>query len=245
MNIVTSRASSELPADSTGPRQSAARESGAFDQTLRAMEKTLWAGAESGGANRNRSYPTESLRQSFPRNRANATLDAAGNTHASTSAIVQCIKLSTDGLSRFVVDDSLPSGSPDIVGKSAQQDPRGGISEQPVTYPHVVGASLPEQCGTHASSPATTLSAPGRSLAGAATASSNSAGTVPYRSNVVIDAGRVSITLRVDGATPDQLEMLKQKALQQARRHGARDVRLVLNGVDQTSTLLPGPTHAY
>jgi hypothetical protein len=70
-------------------------------------------------------------------------------------------------------------------------------------------------------------------------------GAVPYRLNVTVDAGTVSIVVRINGAASEDLDTLKQKALAEARRHGMHEVRLVINGIAQTSNPLPGAPYGY
>jgi hypothetical protein len=245
MNIVTSSTWPDSPVQPTASRPSPDRESGAFQQTLRVMEKDMWPGAESGNTTGYRSPSTTAPRQGPARDHVHVTFDTANNTRASTNAFDPCSKPPAGKLALLVVEDSSSPASSDTASRSPRQGPPARILECLAPYTHLVRAPVVEQCETRAPSTEAVAPAPARGSVNALTVPSNTDGAAPYRLNVIVEAGRVSIALRVDGMTPDDLDTLKQKALEQARRHGARDVRLVMNGVEQLPTLLPGSTHGH
>ncbi|WP_429409515.1 hypothetical protein [Paraburkholderia sp. GAS82] len=60
-----------------------------------------------------------------------------------------------------------------------------------------------------------------------------------------VEAGCIAIAARIDHASAVDVDTLKQKAFAEARRHGAREVRLVINGIEQTPIYFPGTPYGH
>ncbi|MDR6411316.1 hypothetical protein [Paraburkholderia terricola] len=213
----------------------------AFQQVLRVMEKEMWPGAEPGQMTGDR-LPEPSARHAANSGNAQAASAARPDVGAGAAAL---------GRNR-----TPPASSPSFTACVADS-PAFALSAQPLrasTYafsttqtPAPVTPDAPRipapLAGPH--SPPTTLDLPASRAPVVRPverfpALTSASGTPPYRVTVMTGASGVSIALRVNNASADELESLKQNALAEAR-----GVRLVVNGIDQTPTPSRGTSHGY
>lgn len=252
MNITTSQLWPNPSAQTPSVRISKEHDSGAFQMTLRSMEKDMWTGEESGVSDERRP-PIQPSRSGPTQNHARAVpLTARAVSMTATNTSSEFVNAPAGRIPVFTANgySSSPATSLDTdkslrqVSKSAMSEVQTGFSEvtdDPILDPHSAPEPAAPMQGTQRVVTRTFAHTP----AGAVLASSSADGAAAYRLNVVIEGSGISIALRIRGATSDDLAQLKEKALAEARRYGGRDVRLVVNGIDQITTSLRGASNGY
>jgi hypothetical protein len=251
MNITTSQFWPNPSAQASKPRMSTEHDSGAFQRTLRSMENDMWAGAESEIPNGSRPS-VEQSRRSPVQTHARVILQGAPDalmTASSTSS--EFVGTTADRTYIFTANGySLRPATSLSARKSLTQASERNWPDVQAGFPEVVREPIldPRVAPEPAAPTRGTQRIVARALAytpAAAPASSNADGATPYQLSVSVEGSGVSIALRLSRATSDDLAQLKQKALAEARRHGGRNVRLVVNGIDQITTSLRGASNGY
>jgi hypothetical protein len=244
MNITASRAWSDVQGQTTFSDAPKDQDRGAFQQALRVMEKNLWNGLESASPAGKKPVTTGAARPNPARGQAHAIPGTASSMVSPPGANAPSVMPA--GRERVLTaSEGQPAPARAIVANGpVQREAAGAEGEYLAPYAQVARALT---AGSDASrSPSGSANPPPQSAGSSTPAKpADTANAIPYRLNVSVDAGAVSIVMRIDGASSREIETLKQKALAEARRHGTHNVRLVINGIAQTSNLLPGTPYGY
>ncbi|WP_155524166.1 hypothetical protein [Burkholderia sp. PAMC 28687] len=252
MNITTSQVWAAPTARASTAHISTKHDSGEFQTTLRSMEKDMWSGAESEIPGGHGSSVEQSRRSSAQTYSPAMSKGAPVASMTSSSTSNEFVDPSAGRIPVFITNgDSSTSATSFSAVKSLLETCRRTLPDAQansldnVHEPIFVPCAAPEPAAPTRDTRRIVARAPAYTPANLAPPSSNANSAAPYRLSVSVEGSGVSIALRIHGATPDDLARLKQKALTEARRHGGRDVRLVVNGVDQITTYLVGASNGY
>ncbi|CAD6549096.1 hypothetical protein [Paraburkholderia metrosideri] len=252
MKVDSSSVGRDMGVSSDGARIASGRTRPAFEQVLRAMEKDMWPGAKAG---RMTGDPLPG--QTQPNAKKGVASVVALNADASAGArnafVASAGKLdaATTSLNAAPRSGSRlpPTSAAQHSGSGAQPDAEAVLTVFETPSPLTPSQSRTvstESRVTHPPSASTSTPRFMHSPVSPALMSLNADGTAaPYRLTVMNGAGGVSVALRVSAARADELDTLTQRALDELDSHGARGVRLIVNGVEPVPTSLRGLPHAY
>lgn len=218
----------------------------AFQQIMRVMEKDMWPGSQPGRMTGDR-LPQQSTHRAAPRGNLQMKTDQSAVARASAPnqrhSAAPC--MSTRSSAAFVEAARERPGTAQPARRSTP------VRAAAATPPIAMSPARPpstwssEPCSTIPALTASPVATRGFRCLEQVAKTPDTNDTTPYLITVMSGTNGISIALRVSNASADQLESLRHCALAEARSRGARDVRLVVNGIDHTPTSSQGTSHGH
>lgn len=225
----------------------------AFEQVLRVMEKNMWPGAKAGRMTGDQ-LPGQTRPGASTSFGGLSAFDADAETTARNDSVANAGKSNAIAASSSSVRcRELRSPATMAAQRSAN------VLAQPDIESHVIEFKALSQLATVQNrtalpedrsmpqllSPALQTAITPSPISPAAMPMNRESASAPYRLTIMNGAAGVSIALRVSAAHADDVETLTQNALDELDSHGARGVRLIVNGVEYIPTSSRGIPHGY